>query len=78
MIDLQDAILISETKIPDFKARVVLDCNAYWCIESSKQNQFAGMACVHKKTGELRWGTIPPFDWIENAEEFDPVTVYEV
>ncbi len=81
MITWQEAVRIAEDFnspfMPNFKARKVLDCKTFWSVIDTKQNEFTCELSIHKKTGELHGGSVPPFDWIENAEEFDPVVVYE-
>ncbi|MBO5644516.1 MAG: hypothetical protein J6S90_04655 [Lentisphaeria bacterium] len=81
MIDVKKAIIVAEgvnsPYMPNFKARKVWDCKTFWSVTDTKQSEFSCNFYIHKKTGEVRGGSVLPFDWIENAEEFDPVVVYE-
>lgn len=79
MISLQEAIRIAEKFdspfMPNFKARLVFDCKIFWSVVDTKQNEFTCCLRIHKETGELRGGSVPPLDWIEG--EFEPIVVWE-
>ena len=80
MISLQEAVRIAESYnspfMPNFKARKIYDSKTYWSLIDTKLNLFTCSYYIHKKTGEVRGGSVPPFDWMDNVTDPD-ILVYE-